>query len=320
MADIGKGPTKQVKKSAKIPGAAKIRNKELPTFTRQLSAMLSSGMPVVQSLNGMEEQTSNPVFSKVIAGVRGQIEGGYSFSEALPKYPSVFDELYVSMLRAGESGGLLAETTGRIANYLEASARLKRRVKGAMMYPTIVSVVAILLAVSMIIWIVPVFGSIYADFGANLPGPTAVLVKLSDALRSKLIYFILGFTAIGIAFNQFKKTEKGAYLVDMAKIKFPLLGELALKVAVARFASTFAQLMRSGVPILQALDIVSFAIGNKVLAKTLQEAKANVERGEPLSSALQKEKNYPRMLVHMLSAGEQMGKVEDMLAKDCRLL
>jgi len=302
-------------KKKKIPGARKIVLKELAGFTRQMGAMLSAGLPVVQTLNALEEQTSSKAFKMVIAGVRAQIEGGASFSEALSQYPDIFDELYISMLKAGESGGLLAETTTRIASFLEASGRLRRRVKSAMMYPSVVMTVALVLSASMIIWIVPVFAGIYGGFGAKLPGPTQFLVNVSDAIRHNALVAVGIIAAIVIAFNKFKKTEKGAYMLDGVRLKFPLLGELARKVALSRFASTFASLTRSGVPILQTMEIVSFATGNKVLGKIILDARANVERGEPLSTALDKSKAYPRLMIHMLAAGEKTGKVDEMLQK-----
>ncbi len=299
----------------KVPGAGKIRMKELPPFTRQLAAMLSSGMPVVHCLTTLEEQTVNKSFKSVIQGLRSQIEGGLMLSESLGAYPDVFDELYISMFRAGETGGMLAETAGRIAAYLEAAGKLRRKVKSAMMYPAIVMTVAIILATSMIIWIVPVFASIYADFGAKLPGPTQFLVDVSNAIRHN---FLIVGGAVGVAiffFVKWKKTPAGMYSWDKFTLKIPVIGELTRKVALARFASTFAQLMKSGVPILKALDIVSFATGNKVLGKIILDARATVERGEPLSGALDKSREYPRMLVNMLSAGEKTGKVDEMLQR-----
>jgi type IV pilus assembly protein PilC len=299
----------------KVPGARKIRLKDLPVFTRQLSAMLQSGMPVVHCLNTLEEQTLNKSFKTVILGLRTQIEGGLMLSEALSAYPDVFDELYVNMFRAGETGGMLAETAGRIAAYLEASGKLRRKVKSAMMYPAIVMAVAILLATGMIIWIVPVFASIYSDFGAKLPGPTQFLVNLSNAIRHNSLVFVACLFGVGFTFVKWKKTEAGAYRWDGFILKMPVIGDLVRKVALARFASTFAQLMKSGVPILRALDIVAFATGNKVLGKIILDSRATVERGEPLSSALDKSKEYPRMLINMLSAGEKTGKVDDMLQR-----
>ena len=184
-----------------------------------------------------------------------------------------------------------------------------------MMYPSIVMTVCLILAASMIIWIVPVFASIYKDFGSKLPGPTQFLVDVSDWLKANALIAVAIIVVIAIAFGKFKKTPKGAYVMDGFALKFPVLGELTRKVALSRFASTFAQLTRSGVPILQTMEIVAYATGNKVLGKVILEAKATVERGEPLSIALDKSKQYPRLMIHMLSAGEKTGKVDEMLQK-----
>lgn len=303
------------RRKRRIPGAQKIKAKELPAFTRQLGAMLSAGLPVVQTLEALEEQNTNKVFQHVIAGVKSRIEGGASFSEALAQYPDIFDELYISMLRAGESGGMLAETTARIATFLEGWVRLKRKVKSAMMYPVIVLVVALLITSSLIIWIVPIFASIYADFGAKLPGPTQWLMNVSTAMRENALFVVAGIAVAAIALGQYKKTAQGAYVWDGLKLKLPVIGELVRKISLARFSSTFAQLTRSGVPILQTMEIVAFATGNKVLGKIILDARTNVERGEPLSMALEKSRAYPRLLIHMLSAGEKTGRVDEMLAK-----
>lgn len=302
-------------KRKRIPGAKKLKLKELPTFTRQFAAMLSSGMPMVQTLEALTEQTSSKQMKSIIQGLQKEIESGAALSEALRKYPEVFDDLYVSMFEAGESGGLLAETAGRIAGYLESAAALRRKVISAMMYPCIVTLVACLLTVGMLLFIVPVFETIYQDFGANLPLPTQVLVKASNAVRNQFLLVAGVFTVLVVALVQFKKTEKGAYMFDNLKISIPVFGDLNRKVALSRFASTFSQLTRSGVPILKAMEIVSFAMGNKVLGKVVMDARSEVESGEPLSSALIKNKQYPRMLVHMLSAGEKTGTVDDMLEK-----
>ncbi|MBP7828962.1 MAG: type II secretion system F family protein [Kiritimatiellae bacterium] len=299
----------------RIPGAQKIKAKELPAFTRQMGAMLSAGLPVVQTLEALEEQNTNKVFKHVISGVKSRIEGGASFSEALAQYPDIFDELYISMLRAGESGGMLAETTARIATFLEGWVRLKRKVKSAMMYPVIVMVVALLITSSLIIWIVPIFASIYADFGADLPGPTQWLMNVSTAMRKNAVFVVAGIVVTAIALGQFKKTEKGAFMWDGIKLRLPVVGELVRKISLARFSSTFAQLTRSGVPILQTMEIVAYATGNKVLGKIVLDARTNVERGEPLSAALNKSRAYPRLLIHMLTAGEKTGRVDEMLAK-----
>lgn len=299
----------------KTPGARKIRGKELGPFTRQLAAMLSSGMPVVAALQTLEDQTINQSFKSIILGVRQQIEGGAMLSEAMRGYPDVFDELYISMFRAGEQGGMLAETAQRIAMYLESAAKLRSKVKSAMMYPTIVLVVALLLATGMIVWIVPVFANIYKDFNAKLPGPTQALVTVSDTIRGHAIEVLVAIILVAVVFSKWKKTPAGMYAWDKFKLSVPVIGELNRKVGLARFASTFAQLTKSGVPILQAMQIVAFATGNKALGGVILDAMAGVERGEPLSIALDKSKSYPRILINMLAAGERTGKVDDMLMR-----
>ena len=299
----------------KTPGAKKIVLKELPAFTRQMAAMLSAGMPIVQTLEALEGQTDHQVFKDVVHAVRTQIEGGASLTEALNRYPDVFSELYVSMLQAGEMGGLLADTADRLAYYLEAQAKLRRKVISAMMYPCIVTTVALLLTSAMVIWIVPAFASIYEDFDAALPGPTQFLVNVSDFAQAYALYVAIGITALIVATVRFKNTERGAFIWDGLALKLPVFGELLSKVSLSRFAATFAQMTRSGVPILQGLDITSVATGNKVLGKVIKDAKDLVERGEPLSAALVDNPQFPTMLVQMLAAGEKTGKVDEMLEK-----
>jgi len=303
------------KKRKRIPGASKIKTKELPMFTRMLAAMLDSGIPLVQALSALEEQTQNKAFRSVIAGLRAKIEGGAEFSDALSSYPEVFDELFVSMMRAGEAGGLLSEVAARVSKYLEDSAKLRRRIKSAMMYPVVIMILAMCISAAMIIWLVPVFSGIYADFGSQLPGPTRFLVALSDFVRGNAL-IVAGIVAgLIFGFSSFKKTKKGAYMWDNLVLHTPMIGELASKISVGRFSSTFAQLIHSGVPILQAMDIVSYACGNQVYAHIIREAKSSVEGGELLSAELEKYRLFPRMLVRMLGAGEKTGKMDEMLDK-----
>ncbi len=299
----------------KVAGAGKIRSKELPMFSRMIAAMLDSGIPLVQALAALEEQTTNRSFKSVIGGLRARIEGGAEFSVALSEYPDVFNELYVNMMRAGEAGGLLAEIAGRVAKYLEDTESLKRKVRGAMMYPIVVMIMALGMAGAMIIWLVPVFKDIYADFGSALPGPTQFLVATSDFIRGNALLAVGVVFVIVFAIRTFGKTKQGAYFFDNVILHFPMIGELATKISMARFSATFAQLIHSGVPILESMDIVAFAMGNKVLAKIVIEAKSTIEGGELLSTELEKHKEFPKMLVRMLSAGEQTGKMDEMLAK-----
>jgi type IV pilus assembly protein PilC len=298
-----------------VRGARKIRLKELSIFTRQLSAMLAAGMPLVQTLVAMEEQTDDKNFKPVINGIRTRVEGGAMYSEALGFYPSIFDDLYISMMRAGEVGGILPDTCARVATFLESSNRLRAKVKSAMMYPSVVICVALALATALIMFILPVFVAMFADFGAKLPGLTQALLDFSGLLTSYWYIAIILVGATVYAIKRYYKTEKGEYNIDELKLRVPGLGELATKISISRFASTFAQLMHSGVPIIQSLEIVGLATGNRVIGDSILEARNVIEQGEPLSKALAANKYYPRMLVHMLSAGEQTGQVEEMMDK-----
>jgi len=315
-AAVSAGPATRARAKAKkkrIPGARKIRGKELPAFTRQLSAMLSAGMSIVATLDGLYEQTSNVNFKRVIQGIKASIEGGASFSDALLQYKEIFDDLYVNMIRSGETSGQLAETAARVAGFLESSARLRRKVKSAMAYPVIVLCIALGIATLMIIFIVPVFGEMFADFGAALPGPTQFLLDFSHGIRRHALPVLGAIIVLVVLYNKWKRTENGAYTMDKFSLKMPVLGVLAQKVAVSRFARTFAQLSRSGVPILSTLEIVAGATGNKVFGRAIMESKITVERGEPLSTALVKCPFFPRLLIHMMAAGEKTGKIDDMM-------
>ena len=306
-------PARSFKDKKKIPGSRKIVQELLPAFSRQLSAMLSAGMPIVTSLETLEEQTDNSNFKSVIRQVRKSIEGGSAFSEALRQFPSIFNDLYANMVRGGESGGQLAETVARLAYFLESSAKLRRKIKSAMMYPTIVLCVALAIAVGMITFIVPVFGQMFADFGRKLPAPTQFLLNLSKVMKRFGIY-IAGAVVVGVvAFRKWKATPNGAYSFDQFVLRLPVFGQLNRKVASARFARTFGELIRSGIPILNALEIVSGATGSVVAEHLILRLRTAVERGEPLSSAMQNQTVFPVMLVRMLQAGEKTGKVDEML-------
>lgn len=299
----------------RLPGAAKIRSRELPVFTRMVAAMLDAGIPLVQTLTALEEQTSSRVFKSVINGLRTRIEAGADFSAALRDYPDIFDDLYVSMMRAGEAGGMLAEIAARTAKHLESALRMRRKVRAAMTYPTVVLTLAILISTAIVIWLIPVFSDIYAEFEGKLPLPTQLLITLSGLLRRYILFVIAGVILIGLAFQHWKRTPSGRQTVDRIILSLPGIGSVARKICMARFSATFAQLIHSGVPILETLDIVSVAVGNRVIGDILQASRATVERGELLSVELQRHKVFPRMLVYMLAAGEKTGNMDVMLQR-----
>lgn len=293
----------------------KVKAQELVVFTRQLATMMDAGVPLVQSLTALEEQTQNKLFKQVLHRVTERVEQGDAFSEALAGYPKVFNKLYVSMVQAGETGGLLAEILDRVASYLEATARLKKKVKSAMAYPVIVCCIAITIALFLIIKVIPVFGDIYKDFGAKLPAPTQILITISEVIRGHFLMTVIVVAALVFAFVKLKKTAKGAVLWDRFKLRMPIFGNLAHKIAMSRFARTFAALVRSGVPILETLRIVGQSAGNTIVEMAVVKTASSIEKGDNISVALAQHAIFPPMMVRMVSAGEQTGKVDVMLEK-----
>jgi type IV pilus assembly protein PilC len=296
-----------------VRGVTKIVRTDLPAFSRQMAAMLAAGMPIVAALETLEEQAVNPNFKIVLHEVKKNIEGGSSFSESLHQFPAIFDGLYISMVKAGEQSGQFSETMKRIGELLEANARLRRKVKSAMTYPVVVLSMALTIATGMIIFIVPVFGNMYKDFGSKLPGPTQVLVNLSEGIKKYAIVIVPMILLAIWLFKRWKKTKAGAWTMDQFKLKAPVIGVLTQKVAVARFARTLAQLVQSGVPILNALEIVAKAAGNLVIEAAVLDARRSVEHGDTLSVGLANKECIPTLVVRMLSAGEKTGKVDEML-------
>jgi len=284
-------------------------------FTRQLATMIDAGLAMVQCLQALIEQTTNKVMRDVIRDVCTRVEGGDSFSEALQKHPKAFSRLYVCMVGAGERGGLLAEILARLAVYLENSARLRKKVKSAMMYPTVVTVVAILITIFLLVKVVPVFGDIFSSFNATLPTPTLYLINLSHFVQ-RFILLILVAGAGGVyGWFYFIKTPVGRRFWDTYRIKLPVFGSIAHKICLARFTRTLASLIRSGVPILDVLSIVSQTVGNVVMEKAIKTAAVDIERGENISTALGKHPIFPTMIIRMVTAGEQTGKIDNMLER-----
>jgi len=288
---------------------------DLVIFTRQLATMIDAGLAMVQSLQGLAEQTSHKIMRDVIKDVCTRVEGGDSFSEALSKHPKVFSRLYVCMVAAGEKGGLLAEILARLALYLENAARLRKKVKSAMMYPTVVTVVAILITVFLLIKVVPVFGEIFASFGAELPKPTQALIDISKFVQKYVLFLLVAGGGSIYGWFYFIKTPMGRLFWDKYRIRLPIFGQIAHKICLARFTRTLASLVRSGVPILEVLQIVSQTVGNVVMENAIRSATLDIERGESISSALSKHPVFPTMIIRMITAGEQTGKLDNMLER-----
>ena len=288
---------------------------DLVVFTRQLATMIDAGLAMVQSLQALAEQTTNKVMRDVIKDICTRVEGGDSFSEALQKHPKAFSRLYVCMVGAGEKGGLLAEILARLAVYLENAARLRKKVKSAMMYPTVVTVVAILITIFLLIKVVPVFGEIFSSFGAKLPAPTQFLIDLSHFVQRFILLILIGGGGLVYGWFYFIKTPAGRTIWDTYRIKLPIFGSIAHKICLARFTRTLASLVRSGVPILEVLQIVSQTVGNVVMERAIKAAALDIERGESISVALGKHPVFPVMIIRMVTAGEQTGKIDNMLER-----
>jgi type IV pilus assembly protein PilC len=288
---------------------------DLVIFTRQLATMIDAGLAMVQSLQALAEQTTNKIMRDVIKDVCTRVEGGDSFSEALQKHPKVFSRLYVCMVAAGEKGGLLAEILARLATYLENTNRLRKKIKSAMMYPVVVTIVAILITIFLLVKVVPVFGEIFASFGAELPGPTQGLIEISNFVKRYLIFILVAGGGAVYAWMYFIKTPVGRQFWDGRRIKLPIFGVIAHKICLARFTRTLASLIRSGVPILEVMQIVSQTVGNVVMEKAIKTAAIDIERGESISASLDKHPIFPSMIIRMITAGEQTGKIDNMLER-----
>ncbi len=293
----------------------KVKLNEVVVFSRQLATMVDAGLPLIQSLETLREQIENPTFNEIVDDLVGNIERGSSFSEALSAHPKVFSSLFVNMVKAGEASGTLSEILDRIASYLESTAALKRKIKSAMIYPAIITTMAIIITLVLLIKVIPVFKGIYESFGSQLPLPTRMLLTISDLLR-KWFFIVAGLVGAGIFFLfRYKKTENGAYRFDRFKLRLPVFGELFKKISVSRFTRTLGVLVRSGVPILSALDIVSRTAGNKLVEKAVSHAIEEIKRGENIAEPLRASEVFPPMVTRMISVGERSGKLELMLEK-----
>ncbi|MEY2576377.1 MAG: type pilus assembly protein PilC [Verrucomicrobiota bacterium] len=295
-----------------------VKETDLVLFTRQLSTMIEAGISLVQAMTALYDQC-DPKRQKslrhIISDVTTRVQGGETFHESIAKHPRVFDRLFVSMVKAGESGGLLAEILDRLAGFLEASARLRKKVKSAMTYPVIVICIAMAITTFLIVKVVPIFGEIFKDFGSKLPAPTQFLIDVSDFMRGEWYFLILGIFGIFFGIRTFLRSTRGKQIWDKWKLKLPIFGPLIHKICMSRFARTFAQLIRSGVPILEVLDIVGGASGNHVVETSINGVASDVEKGDNLSVALSKKPIFPPMMLRMVAAGEATGKIDTMLEK-----
>ncbi len=297
-------------------GGQKVTDKDVVILTRQLATMIDAGLPLVQCLDILGSQTENKALSKVVGQVRSDVESGATFADALKKHPKVFDNLYVNMVAAGEAGGILDTILQRLAAYMEKFAKIKRQVKSAMIYPSVILFVAVAVVALLLIVVVPMLGNMFKEAGQALPLPTRIVLAVSDFLKSwgglALLVLIVGFI-VGV--KQWRKTEKGLFVTDAIALKIPVMGSLIQRVAVAKFTRTLGTLMTSGVPILEGLLIVSRTAGNKIVENAVVTTRQSVSEGKTLAEPLGRAKVFPPMVTQMIAVGEATGALDNMLNK-----
>ena len=293
----------------------KVKLKELSVFSRQFATMINSGLPILRALSILADQTSNGELARVLNECRLDIEQGSSLSAAIQKHPKVFSNLFVSMVKSGETGGSLDSVLLRLADMIENEVKLRGKIKSAMTYPIAVVALVSLIMSGMLLFVVPQFKSIYAQLGGSLPMPTRVLLALSEIFKKYWYIVIAAIFAGRFFFRRWKATPNGREAVDAFKLRVPVFGTLFHKTALARFAGTLSMLLRSGVPILQALDIVSDTVNNRTIAKAVQDVQGSVREGESMAKPLAKHKVFPPMVVQMIAVGEETGQVDVMLEK-----
>lgn len=296
-------------------GGKKVKLKQVSVFSRQFATMVNSGLPILRGLSILAEQTENKELARVLGEARLDVEQGASLSGALAKHDHVFNNLYISMVRAGETGGSLDSTLVRLAEMIEGEVKLRGKIKSAMTYPVAVVALVLLIMSAMLLFVVPQFESIYASLDAKLPLPTRSLLFVSDIFKTYWYVFLGSALGARFFFRRWKKTEHGREMVDSIKLRVPVFGSLFHRTALSRFSSTLAMLLRSGVPILQALEIVSETVNNKVIGKAITDVQLSVREGESIAKPLSKHGVFPPMVVQMISVGEETGQVDTMLEK-----
>jgi type IV pilus assembly protein PilC len=296
-------------------GGNKVKLKDLAIFSRQFATMINSGLSLLRSLNILAEQTESKALRDVVKQVRDEIEGGGSLSASLAKHPKVFNNLYVSMVRSGETSGNLDLVLVRLAETIEKQVALRSEIKSAMTYPVVVAVMVTLIVTAMLIFIVPMFENLYRELGGTLPAPTRMLISISNLIKSFWWLVLILAVAFALGIRLWGRTETGRYFLDAFKIKVPVFGPLFHKVALSRFSRTLADLIRSGVPILESLDIVSDTVNNAVMSKAILAVQESVKTGESIARPLLEYPVFPPMVVQMIAVGEETGALDTMLTK-----
>ena len=293
----------------------KVKEKDIILFARQFSTMIDAGLPIIQCLEILFTQQGNKTFKRMIKEIKEQVEGGATLAEALKRFPKHFDDLFVNMISAGEAGGILDAILRRLAAYMEKAAKLKAQVKGAMTYPIVTLIIAIVVLGIILVFVIPVFEEMFADFGGELPVPTQIVVTASEIVKSKIVYIIIGIFILGFTLRKFYATEKGQEMADDLVLKFPVFGELLRKVAVAKFTRTMGTMLASGVAILEALDIVAKTAGNRTVERAIYDVRSGIAEGRTMADPLAESGVFPAMVCQMISVGESTGALDAMLEK-----
>ncbi|MGH2689577.1 MAG: type II secretion system F family protein [Actinomycetota bacterium] len=308
------GPRERVRIPG-LGGPGKVKLKEVAIFSRQFSTMITAGLSLLRTLNILADQTESRALVGVAAAVRADVEKGGTLSDALAAHPKVFSRLYVAMIRAGETGGVLDTVLLRLAETLEGQVALKQKIKSAMTYPVVVFVMVVLIVVAMLMFVVPMFEAMYAQLGGRLPAPTRLLIGFSDVVTRFAWLIVPAAAGGGVALRRYAASPGGRYALDALRLRLPVFGPLFHKVALSRFSRTLAVLMSGGVPILQALAIVSETVGNAVMSAAIVDVQRSVKEGQSIAKPLGSHKVFPPMVVQMLAVGEETGALDVMLNK-----
>ncbi|OGQ48856.1 MAG: pilus assembly protein PilC [Deltaproteobacteria bacterium RIFCSPLOWO2_02_FULL_57_26] len=308
----GKGLEKEIT----LPGfGVKVTAHDVMLFTRQFATMIDAGLPIVQGLEILSQQSENKAFRNIIRVIKQDVEGGFTLADALKKHPKAFDDLYVNMVAAGEVGGVLNTILNRIALFIEKSAKLKSKVKGAMIYPCTIVVVAVGVVTILLLYVIPVFAELYGGMGKALPAPTQITINMSNWFRAYFVYMVIGVGILVAAIRYYYKTSQGRMVIDGIMLKMPIIGDLLRKVAVARFSQNMSILLSSGVPILDGLAITAKTAGNKVVEQAIMDARVSISQGKTVAEPLTESKIFPPMVCQMVAIGENTGALDAMLKK-----
>ena len=301
----------------KIPGmgAQKVQTKELVVFTRQFATMIDSGLPLVQCLDILSGQQENKTFKEILGKVKESVESGSTFADALGKHPAAFDQLYVNLVAAGEVGGILDTILNRLAAYIEKAMKLKKQVKGAMVYPITIMSIAVVVVGVILVFVIPTFAKMFADFGGELPMPTRMVIALSNFLTKYIIVIIAAMFGIKFAIGKYYASANGKKVIDRLALQAPIIGPLVRKVSVAKFTRTLGTMISSGVPIMDGLEIVAKTAGNKIVEEAIYNVRQSISEGKTIAEPLAQCGVFPPMVVQMISVGEATGAMDTMLNK-----